>query len=41
MAEIAEKLSISRRTVESHTEHIYGKLGIRMKRELAGRLRTG
>jgi DNA-binding CsgD family transcriptional regulator len=38
MAEIAEKLSISRRTVESHAEHIYGKLGIRTKRELAGRL---
>jgi DNA-binding CsgD family transcriptional regulator len=38
MPEIAEKLSISRRTVESHAEHIYGKLGIRKKQELADNL---
>jgi DNA-binding CsgD family transcriptional regulator len=36
MPEIAQRLSISRRTVESHAEHIYGKLGIRKKQELAG-----
>jgi len=41
MREIADKLYISRRTVESHAEHIYGKLGVRTKRELAGRLLMG
>ena len=41
MREIAEKLYISRRTVESHAEHIYGKLGVGGKRQLAGRLLMG
>jgi DNA-binding CsgD family transcriptional regulator len=38
MPEIAEKLSISRRTVESHAQHIYGKLGIQKKQELTEHL---
>ena len=38
MAEIADKLFISRRTVEKHAENIYGKLGVRKKQELGGHL---
>ncbi len=33
-AEIAQELSISVRTVERHLENIYGKLGVRNRREL-------
>jgi DNA-binding CsgD family transcriptional regulator len=33
-AEIAETLQISRRTVERHIEHIYGKLGVHNKQDL-------
>ena len=33
--EVAERLCISERTVESHLTHIYQKLGIRSRTELA------
>jgi diguanylate cyclase (GGDEF)-like protein len=38
MREIAERLSISRRTVEKHAENIYLKLGIRRKQEVGEHL---
>jgi DNA-binding CsgD family transcriptional regulator len=41
MTEIADMLSISRRTVESHAEHIYGKTGVGNKHALAGALFAG
>jgi DNA-binding CsgD family transcriptional regulator len=38
MPEIADRLCISCRTVETHAAHIYAKMGIRKKRELGDHL---
>jgi DNA-binding CsgD family transcriptional regulator len=39
--EIAAKLVISLYTVERHLKHVYAKLGIRSRSQLAGRLKSG
>jgi non-specific serine/threonine protein kinase len=33
--EIAERMSVSKRTVDAHLEHIYAKLGVSSWQELA------
>ena len=38
--EIAGRLVISKRTVGAHIEHIYGKIGVSSRVQLAGWLRT-
>jgi DNA-binding NarL/FixJ family response regulator len=38
--EIAERLVISKRTVDAHVEHIFGKLGISSRVRLATWLRS-
>ena len=38
--EIAGRLVISKRTVDAHIEHIYGKLGVSSRVQLASWLRT-
>jgi DNA-binding CsgD family transcriptional regulator len=37
-AEIGARLSLSRRTVDWHLSHVFSKLGIRSRRQLAGAL---
>jgi DNA-binding NarL/FixJ family response regulator len=39
--EIAERLVISKRTVDAHVEHIFSKLGISSRVRLATWLRSG
>jgi len=39
--EVAVALFLGERTVASHLTHIYAKLGVRSRTELARRLRTG
>jgi non-specific serine/threonine protein kinase len=39
--EIAGRLVISKRTVDAHIEHIYGKIGVSSRVQLASWLRTG
>jgi predicted ATPase/DNA-binding CsgD family transcriptional regulator len=39
--QIAERLCISKRTVDAHIEHIYGKLGVCTRVQLASWLRSG
>ena len=38
--EIAERLVISKRSVDAHIEHIYGKLGVSSRVQLASWLRS-
>ena len=38
--QIAERLVISKRTVDAHIEHIYGKLGLSSRVQLASGLRS-
>jgi DNA-binding NarL/FixJ family response regulator len=38
--EIAGRLVISKRTVDAHIEHIYGKIGVSSRVQLASWLRT-
>ncbi len=38
--EVAERLFISRRTVETHAAHIFGKLGLKSRTELAALVRA-
>ena len=38
--QIAERLVISKRTVDAHIEHIYGKLGVSSRVALASWLRS-
>ncbi len=38
--QIAERLVISKRTVDAHIEHIYGKLGVSSRVQLADWLRS-
>jgi DNA-binding NarL/FixJ family response regulator len=38
--QIAERLVISKRTVDAHIEHIYGKLGVTSRVQLASWLRS-
>jgi non-specific serine/threonine protein kinase len=38
--QIAERLVISKRTVDAHIEHIYGKLGVSSRVQLASWLRS-
>ena len=38
--EIAGRLVISKRTVDAHIEHIYGKLGVSSRVQLASWLRS-
>jgi DNA-binding CsgD family transcriptional regulator len=40
-AEIAERIALSPKTVEFHLTHVYRKLGVRSKAELAYRFRAG
>jgi DNA-binding NarL/FixJ family response regulator len=36
--EVADELCLSVRTIENHLQHVYEKLGIRSRTELAGAL---
>ena len=40
-AELAQQLSVSVNTIETHLRHIYAKLGIRSRSELAARMAEG